>query len=364
MKEDILFYDFLPYILLVAVCYLFVYFKTKDDLGLKAIFWTMLLFSAIRFEVGWDFWAYRDLIEERMTTSQFERIEWLSKVLMLMARYTFTQLYFIINTVVCMLCIYVVSKRFSKDAALSLFLFLTFSLFYLMTMNIIRNFVAILLVMFACKLFLEKKYWGFILIIFIATGFHISSLIGLIIPVIYFIVFRLKIGKWINLILFIAFFFVGNLILLIISIFSGNSLFDDIVYYIVNNTEGSGKLYQYIFYFINLVFIFSWDRLVKANEMNRLWITFVNVGVCFWVALSFQYTLSLRMALFFIVWMIILLPSFIDTFSLPYRLLVKQIVMLLFVSLFFFNLYLLASAYNDGVLDQASFLPYRTFFFQ
>ena len=364
MREVIVFYDYLPYILLVGICGLFACFKFKDNLGVKTIFWIMLIFSAIRYNVGWDFPTYTDLIEGRLKDSQFERIEWLSQSIMLLARYTFTQFYFIINSVIGMVCLYKVCSKLSKDAAFSLFLFLTFSLFYLMTMNIIRNFVAILLVMYACRLLLEKKYWGYVVVIIIATGFHSSAVIGFILPIVYYLVFRLRIGKWTNLIFFIVSFFVGKLIIFIIFIFSGNPLLSTIVYYIVNNTEGSGKYYQYVFYLLNLVFILSWDKLIRVDNLNRLWITLVNTGVCFWVALSFQYTLSIRMALFFIVWMIIIIPTLIDSFSQKYRTLAKQCIVLFFVALFFINLFLLAKAYNSGEILQASFLPYKVFFFQ
>lgn len=364
MREEIVFYDYLPYILLVAICCLFACCKTKDNLGVKVIFWMMLIFSAVRYNVGWDFPTYADLIEGRVKDYQFERMEWLSQSIMLLARNTFTQLYFIVNSVIGMVCLYKVCNKYSRDPALSLFFFLTFSLFYLMTMNIIRNFVAILLVMYACRLLLEKKYLKYIFVIIIATGFHSSAVIGFILPIVYYLVFKLRIGKWTNLFFFIASFFVGKIVLFVIFIFSGNPLLSNIVYYIVNNTEGSGKYYQYIFYLLNLVFIFSWSKLIRADDMNRFWITLVNVGVCFWVALSFQYTLSIRMALFFTVWMIIILPSFIDSVSKKFRKLVKQCLILFFISLFFVNLFMLAKAYNSGELLQASFLPYKVFFFK
>lgn len=346
------------------MCWLFAYYPTKNGMGVKAIFWTMLIFSAIRYNVGWDYPAYTKLIEGKMTDSQFERIEWLSRTIMYISRYTFGQVYFILNSVIGMLCLDSIIRKYSKDASLSFFLFLTFSLFYLMTMNVIRNFTAILMVMYACRLFLEKRYWLYLLIIFIASGIHSSAVVGFLLPIVYFLVYKLKVGRWTNIAMFIASFAVGKFIELVVLMFSTNPIFSQVVYYMLNNTEGSGKLYKYIFYLLNLVFLLSWDRLVKEDDRNRFWITLVNIGVCLWVALSFQYTLSLRMALFFIVWLVIILPSLLSTFSLKYSKLFKQITMIIFTTLFFFNLYLLASAYNSGELQQASFLPYQIFLFQ
>lgn len=364
MIEEILFYDFLPYILLVAICYLFACFRTKNDTGLIAIFWAMLIFSAIRYNVGWDYPAYTQLVEGNIRDVEFDRIEWFSRLTMYIGRYTFTQMYFIINSAIGMLCVYKISKRFSKDPALSLYLFLTFSLFFLMTMNVIRNCTAILVMMYACQMFFDKKYWRYIIFMILAAGFHASAYIGFLVPIIYYAVFKLKFGMVANIVIFVASFGAGKAIEMVILALSDNPVVSAIAYYVLNNTEGSGNLYKYIFYLINLVFLLGWKRLVKLDDMNRLWITLINVGVCFWVALSFQYTLSLRMALSFIIWMIILVPSYIETFKPASRKLVKQCIVIFFTLLFFTNLFLLARAYNEGVIYQASFLPYKVFFFQ
>lgn len=351
--------DFIPYFVLVAICGFFSYYSTKNNAGIKIVFWTMLIFSAIRLNVGWDFSIYADLIEGQLETNQFDRIEWLSKWLMLLARHTFTQLYFIINTAIGMVCIYQIVKKYSVDAKLSLYTFLTFSLFYLMTMNIIRNFTAVLMVMYACTLFLQCKYLWFLIVVFLATGMHMSAYISFLIPIVYYF----QKGRKFNIMIFVASFVLTEVVeKLILSIGSDNLILENVTYYIVNKTDGNGKTYQYLIYAINIIFIIYWDRLVKSNPLNKFWLNLVNVGACFWIVFSFQSTLSFRFSLFFIVYLIILVPALINSFSEKYRKLVKQGTMIMLAMLFFLNLYILASAYNEGEIAQASFLPYKVFF--
>lgn len=363
MFDQIVVFHFIPYLILVLICGFLSYFKTKDNLGFIGITLCLIVFSAVRYNVGWDYPAYVELIEGRMSLAQFNRIEWLSRYLMLLSRYTFTQLYFIINTIVGILCLYSVVDKYSEDKSLSMFLFLTFSLFYLMTMNIIRNFTAILIVMYACKLMLDKRYLYFIAIIFIAAGIHSSAYVGLLLPIIYILLMKYNIGLRFNVFCFIISLFISNVLLTILSSMSSNPLLSAVIYYIENNSSGSGNIYKYILYLFDIIFFVLWKKMVAQNQLNKYWITLFNVGVCFWNAFSFQYTLSIRMALYFIVWLIIIIPSLEFSFSDMYRKLIRQIVMLFFIGLFFFNLYILARAYNLGDLAQASFLPYKIFIF-
>lgn len=359
--DSIIFIDFIPYLLLVSLCGFCAYYPTKNDLGVKVIFGALLLFAALRYNVGWDYSTYSKLIEKADAAGlDFKRIEWLSRNLMLLAHYTFTQLYFIINSVIGLCCIYSVCKKYSHDVAMSLFLFLTFSLFYLMSMNIIRNFTAVLMVVYACQLFLEKRYLGYIILIFLAAGMHSSAYIGLVLPLLWV----LNLSRMTNVVLFVCSFIIGVIVKEWILSLSTNSLTERMVFYVMNEeSEGSGP-YKYVFYIINMTFLIFWDKIVKVDIRNRFFLQLVNIGVCIWTAFSFQSTLSLRFSLFFTIWMIVLVPALIDTFSVRNQKLVKQLVMLSFAGLFFLNLYILATAYNKNLIEQASFLPYKIFFFQ
>ncbi len=358
MVDSITLLHYFPYIALVAVCGFCAYYKTKNNTGLKIIFWCIFLFSALRYNVGWDYEAYDNTIRDKLSW-QINRIEWLSRSLMLLARQTFTQLYFIICSFVTLRLVYVVIKKHSSDPALSLFIFLTFSLFYLMTMNIIRNFMAISMVMYAGSLLLDKKYWQYIVIVILAAGIHSSAYLGFLLPVIN----MLRLSRTINIIMFVASFLIGEILkAYLMDIDSSIGIVQSVQYYIKFNADFTqGGSYKYVFYALAIVLFIFWNRMVKQDSNNKLWLNYFNIGVCAWTAFSFQQTLSLRSSLFFTIWLVILIPALLKAIPVKYGWIAKQAVMVLFPALFFLNLWILASAYNAGLLEQASFLPYRIF---
>ena len=75
MLDQITFYHFIPYIFLVLLCWVCSYYKTRYDLGIKVVLWGLLLFSALRYNVGWDYGYYTDAIEGRLTDDKVERNE-------------------------------------------------------------------------------------------------------------------------------------------------------------------------------------------------------------------------------------------------------------------------------------------------
>ena len=144
----------------------------------------------------------------------------------------------------------------------------------------------------------------------------------------------IKWGRVLNCILFISSFTIGILVKECILGLSSNPLAERMVFYVLNQeTEKSGT-YRYVFYAINIIFLFYWDKIVRFDPRNRLFLQLINIGVCIWIAFSFQSTLSLRFSLFFTVWIVVFIPSCICVFSIRYRKLIRQITMISFTVLF------------------------------
>ncbi|AUI47733.1 EpsG family protein [Bacteroides hominis] len=359
MLDQITFYHFIPYIFLVLLCWVCSYYKTRYDLGIKVVLWGLLLFSALRYNVGWDYGNYTDAIEGRLTDDKVERFEWLSKWLIYFSRYTFTQLFFIVNSVIVFVCLREIVLKYSVNPALSVFLFFTFSIFYLQSLTIVRNFTAVLMVMYACTLFIDKKKLFFLIVVAVSSGIHSSAYIGFLIPLIYW----LKGGRKFNIIMLLCSLLVDTIVQGLVMSFSANPMWGVLSYYLKFADQYSeGNIYKYLIYVIDAVFLIYWNRLVRVNKHNLFFLNLMNFGTCIWTIFSFQSIFGFRLSLFFIVWLIILFPALIYTFDLKYRALVKQTVMISFTILFFLNLYLLANSYNNGLIEQASFLPYKTIF--
>lgn len=86
------------------------------------------LFSALRFDVGWDYSAYYNTIVNNLSTNIVNNREILTILLVKLSQFLhIPQLYFIINSAICILLISVTINKYSKDKYLSLIFFYNFS---------------------------------------------------------------------------------------------------------------------------------------------------------------------------------------------------------------------------------------------
>lgn len=61
-----------------------------------------------------------------------------------------------------------------------------FTLFYFGgTMNVMRQYVAVAIVFFATRYLKQKRYWPFLVLVALASGFHVSAVLALLLPAFY-----------------------------------------------------------------------------------------------------------------------------------------------------------------------------------
>lgn len=347
--------DLLPYLLLYTCCLYFSIRNKKNDYLFVGLF--LFLFSAFRYGIGYDFFAYTRLIEG---TASYRDIEWISQLLMDIAKkINWTHFYFLINSLVVIFPIVLIAKRYSTNKAFSVFAFYLIPLFFLDSMSIIRNASAYSIV-FLSFLFLErKKILVYILLCIIAGGFHQSGYIGLILLPLYY----LRFGSKLNLIIFIisiAFSFLG-LSSKIISLLTSIDI-AQLQIYLAYSTD-QGRFMKFILFFIGSINLLFERRLILDNYYNKQFIKFFNVGLLIWSIFSFDHTLSLRLASFFLLFEILIVPSYVLIFGEKNKTITKQIVYT------FFTLYLASSffvnivGYSPEWGNKISFLPYQTVFY-
>lgn len=189
--------------IIIALCLLsfallseFGYFK-KSKIA-KTIFLSIgsfILFfvSAFRFDVGNDYPPYTqtfvtnlDKTLEQLSTMRME------KGYLLLNRYIqlFTsnfQYIFIITSLLVVLLLSIFLYKHSKNPSFGLLMFYLFG-FYFNSMNFLRNVIAALIIIFAYKYIKDKSFIRFIVLVLLASAFHISALIF--IP--FYFIFKLK----------------------------------------------------------------------------------------------------------------------------------------------------------------------------
>lgn len=148
------------------------------------IFLILFIFSAIRFDIGFDFNTYYDVISD-YTHSEYDRFGVVDRSLIDISRFLgVEQFYFIITSLIINYFIFKTLLKYSANFFISAIIYFVVPIFYLYSFSVIRQFVAIALVFYAVAYVFERKPFYFILFIAIASLFHVSALVAL--PIYFF----------------------------------------------------------------------------------------------------------------------------------------------------------------------------------
>ena len=350
--------DLIPYILLYTVLLLLATAKYSEQSKAKFIFGVLLLFSAVRYGIGFDFFTYKSAVEDLGGVSgELERWELFPRLIGYLARVTHFQVFVILMTFFALYAVYWASVRLSLSPSLSLLVYSLHPMMYLDGLSIMRNAVAFALILVVFYYLRQGDIWKSLLIWAIACLFHKAALVAVLLYPLYYI----RLSRMMNLILFLIAFLVSSLLPALISILAEHFyIFQIVKLYIENSAQSGGKL-QYINDAIALLNLALWDRLIAVDENNRYYLTYYNVGIFFWnVFLPLDSTLAMRLGMFFMYFLILLAPSYQLVVRERYGRLVKQLTVLFFVAFVAASFYIVTGAPRG---DHLSYLPYQTVFY-
>lgn len=351
--------DIFPYLLVFILLSFFLVIDGGKEKKAFFCFLTMFVFSAIRYGIGYDYYAYMKMSLQLVEDYTIDRIEPLSKFLLIVASYTHYQVFFVLGAFLTLYPVYRACLKLSVNPAYSLFLYFLFPVFYLESFSIVRNAIAYSFVLYSFLLLCEKKRFFSLLFIITAALFHKSALIGLFIYVLYFI----KNYRILHIILYLSSFVISALLLRTISQYSDAIvlLADVEKYSEVGRSEGGSM--KLIVNAINIVNFILWGFLSKLNNKNALYLGFFNVGVCLWNAfIGIDSTISLRLSSFFMIFIIFIAPQYKESIPQSYKLLVGRITFLFFVALFASYFAINVRAYLENP-ERMSNIPYQTIFY-
>jgi hypothetical protein len=321
-------------------------FKNK---GLKTFaYFGIFLFSALRYEVGYDYEAYYRIIKtgELLDTLKNEYFSFLllktSNIL------GFEQLFFIFTSVLILLPLIYTTKKYSYREGISMIMFFTFPLFFFNSLSIVRQFVAISITLLTIKEVKERNFLKFLIIIITAFLFHNSALIFL--PIYFLYTLKIK-----NIFYIIIFLVASSLkpILLTVSKF----LFPEYyISYIKNiGDQTGGNISFYIIFALFFIIIIFRKKIIK-NKIHNYFLNNLFFGIILYYLLL-DYGHAWRISLYFIIYVIYLLPNLF----LLYKKEIKYLLYILFIGFatfnFFYTLYLGHINPNKN-----PFIPYELFF--
>ena len=160
---------------------------------LSASFLALFACSALRHNIGYDYAMYAKgfalMRAEGFSNVAYLDWEWgftiLTKAIGLITGEV--RIYMAAMALLCLAGPFCAILRHSKKAWLSVLLYINLYFFYC-TMNFIRQSIAISIVMFAYTFMVERKFWRFLLLVLLASSFHLTALI--MVPVYFVINFK------------------------------------------------------------------------------------------------------------------------------------------------------------------------------
>lgn len=351
--------DLLPYFILLLSLFFLVNNKVKGMDSSTGVCWILIFFSSIRVGTGYDYYAYKRLIQGEVMDFTLDRIEPLAKLVMDFSGFIHYQLFYVITSFLIIFPLYKVVQKYSKDPALSLAIYILFPVFFIESMSIIRNAVAFTLVFAAFISFIDKKYLYALVLFITAIGFHISALVAILLLPIYY----LKRDNIFNWILYIISLGLSSVVMtILVALTPSLPLLEVVTSYVLKGDLGAGDTMMILLNFIGLINLIFWNKLKAVDNRNILWLNIVNWGIVLWNVFGFEGTLRLRLSLFFLIFMIILLPSYIYIVGSRYQKLVKEVICLFFLLIFSSSFYInIESHLRTG--DKISFLPYQSVFY-
>lgn len=301
-------------------------------------------FAALRFDVGWDYMAYYDTIVDELSTNIMSNGEVLTILLIKFSRLiNQPQLYFAINSAICILLVTITSKRYSKDPWLSIIFFVTFPLFYLNSFSVIRNFSAIAITFYGVRYIHEKKLLKYIIVVLVAAMFHKSALMAILF---YFIKdIKIKTSKIIILLISLPICskIVAFLIEKILPKYSG---------YLSKTTTQEGTKAIFVFLIITLACILFQKRLLRNKRVEIFFNNFL-VGISIYLMFIENGTMGHRLSMYGTIYSVLLVPEIIHLFKNNKEKIILKIVFYLFCILMFL--------YTVSV-GKETYIPYSTVF--
>ncbi len=320
--------------------------------GFTLAFIVIFILSALRFDVGYDYSMYYELIEGniRWYTDQINRIEFLPRQLIVFSNFIhFYQFFFILTSFLITFFFYKGIKENSEDKWISTLIFVCFPLFYFMSLSIVRQYLAVAILFYSFKYIKQRQIWRYLAVVTLCFFIHKSFILAL--PL-YFLYGNL-INKKIILAIFILSFFSSDLLAFVIQLFSERYS----IYFTRISGEG-GNLMLLVFQFIGLLLLpLVYNFRDKNDKDFNFYLLTYFIGLFIWASLSKFGHAGIRGSLYYMSFTILLIPHLKKKIK-EYKIIQEGFAIICFC-FFFINLYI----GSQHKIKDAN-LPYQTFLFK
>lgn len=349
------YWDIIPYLFILGLLIINLRFNKKASNNL--CFFVLFVFSAIRYDVGYDYMMYLNILKYN---PDYDRFEFLEYLLQRFAAQTYIPIFFIVNSFITVYFAKWAIEKLSVNVSISLLAFFCLPLLYTHSLSIIRFWSGVSVLFYATTFIYEKKWIHFAFFYIISYFLHGSMVVGILfIPLVLFEISRIA-----NIILLIFSFVGGEFVL---NRLLGSSLADygilgeRLNYYAnIGDTESAMTKIPYLYLAIDILFLFLWTRNKnKSSAVLHKYITIFNIGVCILFLFSFDNTLNSRLCRPFLIYIILVIPLILKYLRGETKRMSTLAFTLAASALFLYTI----TIYND-TLGKSEYLPYRIIFLE
>ena len=308
-----------------------------------SIFGILLIISllALRFDIGADYSQYYSNFLNDLNKDRIPKYEPVNLIIfLLLSPFNSPQLIIAFYGLITIILICVGINNNTKNFFLGIITYVC--LFYIQSFSILRQSLALAIVLCSYKSLVNKKFFKFYIICSIAVLAHYSALISFLFPIIY-----LTKPRFLFFIISISFIFsyIGMNYIEKIPFLSKYAIYFTII------NEGGGNIKKYFFW---LIIIFLWIYIFVTKKDYPQILILITTGACLPLILGGH--VGGRIAMYFYIFLCIAVPNiFYKT---------KQTIKIGYIV--FITFFFLSFIYNatDSGGDSKAFVPYQTFFNQ
>lgn len=346
----LLFISFITFLLLVN------HFFENTKGFFEILAYVVIIFMAgFRHDTGYDFDMYRHIYLDYVydNAQEFGFIFLINILRFIEADY---HAMFFIMSFLTFLFLYLGLKKLTNFSGFALIVFLLIPGLFLNTLSIIRQALAISIMLYAFSALIEKKYWKYFFLIMLGISFHYSAVL---IPFVHLFIWKFadKIKLWHYYLTLIVSLIIAKLnVVSFLSIFLVGLKYEA---YLDGESVSFFKLVVLnVFVFAQLLFF---KRFILQNEYNK-YVIFFTVLAIFLINCFSTLLVITRIAYYFRIFEVIMVAEFVYLFKNKYfKLLPIMIVYFYYISMFVYALQNDIEFDGQGV---SKMVPYKNVFFQ
>ncbi|MBE5805381.1 MAG: EpsG family protein [Clostridiales bacterium] len=329
------------FILIALMIGLFIKNRKFKNFYEKFLIFLLIIVAGIRI-VGTDFMSYK-FYYLNIDSDVCKRLDVGCKFIMNISYFIFKENYagfFMLSSAITLICIYNTLKKEKKNVMFSIILFVLLG-FYANSFNIMKQCISLAITFWSIRYLNNKTPIKYCMCIFIAACIHQTSIIML--P--FYWISKKKITKK----SFIKISVISIILLLFFDKFF--NIFTSIEQYKMYNTYDIGidagiGTYLNIMFFgtLQLLCVLRYKNLIKINDKNKQYINIMIFSIPF-LLVSIKNVLFFRMSLYFLIYLIMVLPDLFDGMERKCKYLVAFILLIVCITYYFMNIYYFGGLY-------------------